>query len=501
MVIMAKFNLYKINPTQRDELVKKFQSVGLSKIGSKSIDGFYLDFYFSEEPDAIDIWWTDIYKDFFGTTEKPKNNIYFATLLIYNSQTVYAVSLGKSHFYLKHFCDSDFGLNLAERIVDEINPKIKNSKFYKSRINKVITTYQEGSGIDFDSGESLHYLKARTIDKNIWGKTASFGHSAQFNIEIKPEELPDFIIKIEEILKQSSRIKLPKVVLVQDEETQSKLDNLLAKVLISTSQSSTVQESDITLSGVDFIFSDQYEYSFYVRGDRDSHTDKGELTLDRLRQFISENNINLETKLNDVKVKVHNEFGRDFSVSLKETLDFVEEKERYCLIDGKWYQFNQSYVDFLKAEVDSIDFKEQEEVSDKTERDFNNRKGREGFVNCDRLNESLCKIYRVEKVDLYKDKILHFVKFGTPQKMNYVVDQAINTVKLLQNNQSRLLINDEERDVETICLWLVFDRKQKFNKLSELNSLIFHMKLADWKRLVQNARYKPIIYVSYRKNV
>lgn len=94
MVIMAKFNLYKINPTQRDELVKKFQSVGLSKIGSKSIDGFYLDFYFSEEPDAIDIWWTDIYKDFFGTTEKPKNKIYFATLLIYNSQTVYAVSLG-----------------------------------------------------------------------------------------------------------------------------------------------------------------------------------------------------------------------------------------------------------------------------------------------------------------------------------------------------------------------------------------------------------------------
>jgi len=498
---MSKFNLYKINPTQRDELVKKFQSVGLSKIGSKNIEGFTLDFYFSKEPDAVDIWWTDDYKDFFGTTEKPKNKIYFATLLIYNSQTVYAVSLGKSHFYLKHFCDSDFGLNLAERIVDEINPKIKNSKFYKSRINKVITTYQEGGGIDFDSGESLHYLKARTIDKNIWGKTASFGHSAQFSIEIKPEELPDFIKKIEETLKQNSRIKLPKVILVQDKEIQNKLDNSLAKVLISTSQSSTVQASDITLSGVDFIFSDQYEYSFYVMGVRDSYSpDKGELTLARLKQFITDKNINLEKQLNDVKVKVHNEFGRDFSVSLKETLDFVEE-EQYCLIDGKWYQFNQSYLDFLKEEVDSIDFKEREDVPDKTEKEFNQRKAKEGFVNCDRLNETLCKKYKVEKVDLYKDKILHFVKFGTPQKMNYVVDQAINTVKLLQSNQSKILINDEEKDVETICLWLVFDRKQRFNKLSELNSLIFHMKLADWKRLVQNARYKPIIYVSYRKNV
>ncbi len=497
---MAKFNLYKINPNQRDELVKKLQSVGLSQIGSKNIDGFSLDFYFSGEPDAIDIWWTDVYKDFFGTIERPKNKIYFATLLIYNSQVVYAVSLGKSHFYLKHFCDSDFGLNLAERIADEINPKIKNSKFYKSRKNKIITTYQENSGIDFESGESLHYLRAKTINKDIWGKTASFGHSAQFSIEIKPEELPDFIKKIEETLKQSSRIKLPKVVLVQEEETQNKLDNLLAKVLVGSSQSSTVQESDITLSGVDFIFSDQYEYSFYVRGDRDSYTDKGELTLDRLNKFILEKNINLETQLNDVKVKVHNEFGRDFSVSLKETLDFVEERDRYCLIDGKWYQFNQSYLDFLKDEVDSIDLEEQEEVSDNTEQEFNQRKGKEGFLNCDRLNDTLCKKYKVEKVDLYKDKTLHFVKIGTPQKMNYAIDQAINTVKLLQNNQSKIMINDEEKDVETICLWLIFDRKHKFNKLSELNSLIFHMKLADWKRLVQNARFKPIIYVSYKKN-
>ena len=498
---MAKFNLYKIYSDQREKLIEKFNSVGLTKIGSKNIDGFSLDFYFSNDLEPIPIWWTDIYKDFFGEVEKPKNKIFFATLLIYNPQVIYAVSLGKSHFYLKHFCDSDFGLNLAERIADDINPKIKNSKFYKSRKNKIITTYQEGSGIDFDSGESLHYLRAKTINKDKWGKTASFGHSAQFNIEIKPEELPDFIRKIEEVLKQKSRIKLPKVILVEDEETQKKLDGLLAKVSTESSQSSTVQESDITLSGVDFIFSDQYEYSFYVRGNRDSRTDKGELTLDRLRQLISDKNVNLETQLNEVKVKAHNEFGRDFSVSLKETLDFVEEKERYCLINGKWYQFNQSYLDFLKEEVDNLGFKTQEDVNDRTEQEFNQRKGREGFINCDRLNEILCKKYRVEKIDLYKDKILYFVKFGTPQKMNYVVDQAANTVKLLQNNQSKIHINDEEKEVETICLWLVFDRRQRFKKLSELNSLIFHMKLADWKRIVQNARYKPVIYVSYKNNV
>lgn len=102
-----------------------------------------------------------------------------------------------------------------------------------------------------------------------------------------------------------------------------------------------------------------------------------------MREFVSEKNINLEERLNDVKVKIHTEFGRDFSVSLKERLDFVEEKERYCLIDGKWYQFNQSYLDFLKDEVESIEVKEQEEVADEKEKDFNERKGKEGYVNCD----------------------------------------------------------------------------------------------------------------------
>lgn len=498
---MAKFNLYKIDYNQLDELVEKLQSVGLTKMGDKKIDGYSLDFYFSDEPDDVDIWWTGLYTAFLKDVEEPKNKIYFATLLVYDSSISYAVSLGKSHFYLKNYCDLNFGLNLAERVVDDTNPRIKNSKFYKSRKNKIITTYQEGSSIDFESGESTHYLKAGTIDKDAWGKTASFGHSAQFNIDIKPSDLPKFIQKIELILKKPQRIKLPKVIMVPDEEKVKKLDNLLVNAISKTDDRSNLQEEEISLSGVEFIFSDQYEYGFYTKGDRGSHTGRGELTLGRLRTFITDQNINLKQQLNDVRINVYNEHGRDFSLTLKEAVDFVEEKERYCLIDGKWYQFNQSYLDFLKEEVDSIDLEKQEEVTDQTEQEFNQRKGREGFVNCDRLNETLCKKYKVEKVDLFKGNTLHFVKFGTPQKMNYVVDQAINTVKLLQNNQSRVQINDEVRAVETICLWLVFDRTRRFNRLSELNSLIFHMKLVDWKHIVQNARYKPLIYVSYRKHV
>ena len=115
---MAKYNIYKIDKTKEAALIEKLEAVGLSQSGQKTIDGFTLSFYLSQEPEAIDIWWTDLYAEYLGTDEKPKNKAYFAVFLISNNSLLYAISMGKSHFYLKDFCDTDFGINLAERIAE-----------------------------------------------------------------------------------------------------------------------------------------------------------------------------------------------------------------------------------------------------------------------------------------------------------------------------------------------------------------------------------------------
>lgn len=49
-----------------------------------------------------------------------------------------------------------------------------------------------------------------------------------------------------------------------------------------------------------------------------------------------------------------------------------------------------------------------------------------------------------------------------------------------------------------MCLWFVLDRKSKLDKLSQINSLIFQMKLLEWKRLTRNAGYTPKIIISYK---
>lgn len=497
---MPKYNLYRINQDQKQNLLTKLKLVDLEQISEKQIDDFNFKFYFSKKPDEIDIWWVNIFDEFLAGLQQPKNLMYFGVLLISNDAFCYAVSLGKSHFYLRQFCDTDFGLDLAARIIDENNLKIKNTKLYKSRKSKTITAYQRGSEISFDSGESMHYLKAKTINSSKWGETASFGSSVQFNLSKNPSDLTDFIRQIEEELKQPPRLEFPKTYIVKDVKIINELDNRLANAIIKSCDNTGINVEEFSVLGIDFVFSDKSEYSLYFKRKFNEKKGLEELSLAELVKFVKEKNIDLSQKINEVYVYTHNEFGRNYSQQLKFYLDFIDEQERYCLIDGKWHKFNQSYLKYLKIEVDSIKFIYEQEfdISSSITEDFFNRARHQndGYINCDKVLENL-NAYKVEKMDLYKDETLFFVKIGEPQKLSYVIDQSINTVKILQNNVSKIEIDEKELAVKNICLWIVFKRKNKISHLSDVNSIIFHMKLVDWKKTVKDAGFLPLIKVNY----
>ncbi|HAT7776742.1 TPA: hypothetical protein JAZ41_15850, partial [Legionella pneumophila] len=134
---MAKFNIFRLKKETERNLLDKFRSVGLMLCNKKEIDGFTLTLFISKNPKQVDIWWVDLYDEYLDVIEdKPKNKVYFGVFLISNESLLYAVSMGKSHFYLKEFCDLDFGINMAERIADNSNLKLKNSKLFGSKRNK-----------------------------------------------------------------------------------------------------------------------------------------------------------------------------------------------------------------------------------------------------------------------------------------------------------------------------------------------------------------------------
>lgn len=497
---MPKYNLYRVSKSKEKDLLTKLISSGLKQIGEQELEKFDMKFFFSSQPDEIDIWWVETYKNFLGDLETPKNLMHFGVLLISGREICYAVSLGKAHFYLSQFCDTEFGLNLAERIIDENDLKIKNSKYYKSAKSKMITTYQKGSQITFVSGESMHYIKGKTIDSAIWGEMVSFGTSVHLNITKEPLEIATLIAHIENVLREPTRVKLPKVDIVKDSSIIQRLDGVLARAILINQEDSGINTEEFTMSGIDFIFAESYEYSLYLKGKSDEAVRLNELSLKALVAFLKSNNINLEKEINNLKVKVHSEYGGDHTKSLKFYLDFIKEDERYCLIDGLWHKFNQSYVEYLEEEVDRIElnYNPHFDISAGTEEArFNEDRERDGYLNYDKVLESIDGRYKVEKMDLYKDNNLYFVKKGTPQKLSYVIDQAVNTVKILQNNADAIKINEDVIKVTGICLWMIFDRKTRIEKLSKINSIILHMKLVEWKKILVDAGFQPSININY----
>jgi len=497
-------------------LLEKLQAVGLSRSGQKTLDGFNLSLYLSQEPEAIDIWWTDLYADYLGTNEKPKNRAYFAVFLISNPSLLYAISMGKSHFYLKDFCDGDFGINLAERIADKDHLKLKNSKLFGGKKSKTIISYQENSKFEYDSGESIHYVKAKTTDIEKWGEVASFGNSVQLHRDITPDDLPGLVKLIEEELRKEPKIILPRASSISDEAKITELDQKLAQEILSSTNAG-LQPSEATVSGVDFIFLDKNQYRFIF--DRQRHDIEGELNLTALREFINQQSIDLSININGIKVKVSDEHNKGYTKPLKYFLDYVDD-ERHFLLDGKWHVFNQNYIEFLQKQIDeritlekpNINFSNsaftqwRNALSDEdrtshgyAEYYFNDLQERDGYKNLDRHIDTLQQ-YKIEKLDLYKDNTAYFVKIGTPQKLGYVIDQAVATISVLQSQTSTIQIDGQDIKPKNICLWLVFDRQTEIAKISEIKSLIFMMKLAEWQRQCANAVYNPVVRVGYRQD-
>ena len=484
---MPKFNIYKINRANKDALINKFNNVGLEQSEIVRISNFNLEFYISTNPDSVEIWWADFYSRFLTNIPTPENQIYFGCLLIYNDNICYAISLGKTHFYLKEFCDTEFGINLAERIIDVENMRLKNSKFYKSKKNKTITSFSNNTSLDYDSGESLHFLKSKTINQALWGKVASFGHSVQLSLDISINDLPSVIQRIESKLTERPLANFPKAELIKDINETERLDMLVANAINEIDPNVGNEEFD--LSGVDFVFSENASFRFKLRGADIESEIYDELSIENLKSFVENNGIDLERSINNIQVKFLREEGRNFSKPLKSILQFIT-PDRETLIDGKWHKFNQSYINLLNDKVKKITLNYEPTLNYSTmisETQFNNDREADGYINIHTENVVLASRYKVEKMDLYKDGTLYFVKKGNPQKLNYVIDQALNTLKLLKNNEFIIEEDGVEREVKKINLWFLVERVNDINDLSDFNSIIFIMKLNDLYKEVVDA--------------
>jgi hypothetical protein len=469
-------------------------------------------FFFSEKPPDTPVHWMDIYKPFLPKLKQRYNQVYFGVLLVeVKGGRAFAVSLGKAHFYVEPYCDTEFGLDLAERIADPTEIKEKGSKHLFNIKNQSIVSYRKSSEVsDYESGEFYRRLVASTISEAQWGKRVAFGENIHFNLAIKPIDLSPFLICIQKTLAKRIKVEIPRVKQIKEVTIIKKLERALIKAL--NQLSTKKDDEDLVLTWKDKFFNDDSQFYVYARGNK---KDKQKLTafdIQSLKFFAKSNNILIGDELNNLQIEIVDADGYSAARSLKFFVDYTDDKGN-CFLDGKWQHFNQSYIDYLKKFVDSVEveYNPKQNLSKKklaaflaknkefyAEQYFNLLREKEGYINKDRDIILLDKKYRVECMDLYKGRCLFFVKIGTLQKLSYVIDQAKNTLLLFKSKQVKIQVKQSNIRPKQICLWLILDRRTEVEKLSDLDSLIFHTKLTEWIHLSKSMNMTPIVKVNYK---
>jgi uncharacterized protein (TIGR04141 family) len=348
------YNIFRI-PTEKINLLKgELLNKKLELTKSKSISGYSFSFYFSKKDPTSPVKWMQLYKEFLPDEENRFNRVYFASLIIETGlKYSYAISLGNAHFYISKYADSDFGLDLAERIATQ-EIKEKYTKYFFNNKNQSVIKFRDENDIeDSESGEYFQHIKSATVPSAgwSWGKTASFGNSIILKLPLTPDELYKLVKKIEEELVKPVRISIPRVKKIKDKTEIDTLEKLLSEALNGVETDSLFKS--VIISSKDFLLDESTTYSIYCSGNKGESHPLNEFDIDNIRKYCIDNGIDLGKQLGDLRITIKPENEKARSEHLRNYIDFISDTYE-CLIEGKWHRFNQSYLQHLDELIDKI---------------------------------------------------------------------------------------------------------------------------------------------------
>lgn len=500
-----KINLFKIPLDNVLELQNSFKEKDYTLLCNKQYDKWSMELYFNQKQ-VSNIGWLENYKnimdedDYAQYAETLGSEILSGALLLKTNDCAYVISHGQAHYIIRNYCNREFGLDMAERIANKNGLKMTHSQSFTSDSKKEITSYPIVRELDDlkEFGEVYNYLKCKTVDKKFWGDTAEFGESIRFNIGVNEDSSPevycDLIDRIEKILQEPSRIKLPRYCKVTDEATLRDLDYRLEQNILR--YITQVDADDYWMNGVSFYFSNDYKYSIQYK--------RHELTPIRdyidaayIVDVIKNNSEIINKDYSQVSIIFYNENGeRKFTRKLRECSRVtIEVNNRYYVyLDKGWVEFNESYIEYIKEQIDKIKFvlKEpwglsEDELIDKCVRDG-------GYKQLHKQNVYIGK-YCIEKADLMdKESVIMVKKYRNTADLVYLIKQATTSLRLSDANE----LEQNVFKGHNVCLWMLLDRKE-LSKLSDLKSFHLLDALNDFKHAAANFGLIPVVWVSLEK--
>lgn len=490
-----RLNVFKISDDQTALLRARLAEVGLTVTQQVDQAGWSGEFCFSEDPKPGAIPWVSTFSDFLGG-KKYYNKSYFAVLLMAKGSSCYAISFGKAHFYVRPYCDYDFGIELAKRIGDADEIAQTAAKRFQGKQRKSIRSFSGHARLNVPPGESVDFLQSAIVPAAAatFGKTGKFGTSALLSPDISVDDIGEFLSAIELELTKAEQFKLPRTVVLTEKEEVARFDEKLLDELAAPIGTSDLTVNSFELFGVDFVFGSLG--TFRLRCGHYKAVDLDQLTMGDVKQYIADRQIPRE-KLLQLRVTHIHEDVPDVVQQIKEAIDFICDEDRVVLTGGKWLKFNQDYLDYLNESIRAIDIEETEpqfDIISLREGEFNSQLIQHGYQVADKDFDILktSTATPVEAWDLSKNDTVYAVKFGTPQKLNYVVDQATNVLELMHNKAGVKSVPNFDK----YCLWMGYRAKNLPASLADSGSIILKQKVDAWARRCDEMGITPVLKLS-----
>lgn len=500
-----KINLFKIQNDLVDDFTLNLENNGYEPVADYSDSGYSMTLYLYRSSSKKQ-GWIEFYKaildevDYKKYSENLGSDILAGVYLVEKENCCYAATHGHAHFIARQYCDKDFGLNLAERIIDPVGLKMKHSQTFTSNSKKDITSYIQRRKVDnsFDYGEAFSYVKCKTTDKKAWGETVDFGESARFTsgkeLPLTAKNVFELVDRIHKQMELNTVVKLPRYRVVKDKETKKVLEEELIKHF--EKYLTGIDVEDYWLTGVSFNFAGEYRYGLkYRTTELISVCDI--LDIGEVKKVIQENKDKINKRYDLLRVQFYDEdnefqFNKKLLELIQVTIDL--KGKYYVLFHGEWVEFSESYVKYVEEQVDNIPF----EIKDSgglSEAELIEKLVFSGaYTQLHKQNVYIGK-YCIEKADLMDDENVIMVKDQHAQQdLVYLVKQATTSLRLSASGE----LGNNFFHGKNVCLWMLINRKS-LGKLSDFKSFHLLDALNDFKKEVTDKGLTPVIWISLNK--
>lgn len=170
------YNIYRIDIQKADEfkeflIERQFEEIPLKDSMLSEPSGFSFELMFCDKDNKKGSPWVRLLSECSEWDLTQELKIYGAALICKNTTSCFIVSYGNAHFYLSNYCDYNFGIQIAERLLNLESVKAQQNISHGGKLSKTHIDYLSGTTLAYRGGEIPTYIKGSTINEKVWGKS------------------------------------------------------------------------------------------------------------------------------------------------------------------------------------------------------------------------------------------------------------------------------------------------------------------------------------------